>query len=139
MNIDSIQNGIVIDHIRAGNSMRIYQYLELNKLACSVAVIQNCKSAKMGRKDIIKIDEEHQVNLDLLGYLDPGATVSYIHDGVTVFKRKCSLPEQIVNVMRCNNPRCITTIEPGLVHTFCLFDLEKRRYRCVYCDATMQA
>ena len=119
--------------------MRIYRYLELDKLACSVAIIQNCKSDKMGRKDIIKIDEEFHVNLDVLGYLDPGATVTFIRDGETVSKRKCSLPEQIVNVIRCNNPRCITTSEPGLDQVFHLSDTQRKRYRCLYCDAAMQA
>ncbi|MDR1569772.1 MAG: aspartate carbamoyltransferase regulatory subunit [Oscillospiraceae bacterium] len=139
MNIDSIQNGIVIDHIRAGNSLRIYRYLELDKLACSVAIIQNCKSRKMGRKDIIKIDEEYEVNLDILGYLDPDATVTFIRDGKTALKRKCALPDKIINVIHCKNPRCITVTEPGLDQSFRLADRERKRYRCIYCDASMQA
>ncbi|MDR2656436.1 MAG: aspartate carbamoyltransferase regulatory subunit [Oscillospiraceae bacterium] len=138
MNIDSIQNGIVIDHIQAGNSMSIYQLLHLDRLACSVAIIKNCKSAKMGRKDIIKIDEDFDVNLDALGFVDPNVTVSVIRDGQTVEKRKISPPERIVNVIRCNNPRCITTTEPGLDHIFHLADAARGLYRCVYCDAAKQ-
>ncbi|MDR1263755.1 MAG: aspartate carbamoyltransferase regulatory subunit [Oscillospiraceae bacterium] len=138
MNIDSIQNGIVIDHIQAGNSMSIYQLLQLDRLACSVAIIKNCKSAKMGRKDIIKIDEDFDVNLDALGFVDPNVTVSVIRDGQTVEKRKISPPERIVNVIRCNNPRCITTTEPGLDHVFHLTDAARGLYRCAYCDAAKQ-
>ncbi|MDR1599841.1 MAG: aspartate carbamoyltransferase regulatory subunit [Oscillospiraceae bacterium] len=138
MNIDSIRNGIVIDHIQAGNSMRIYQLLGLDRLACSVAIIKNCKSRKMGRKDIIKIDEDFDVNLDALGFVDPNVTVSVIRDGQTVEKRKISPPERIVNVIRCNNPRCITTTEPGLDHVFHLTDAERGQYRCAYCDAARQ-
>ncbi|MDR0396126.1 MAG: aspartate carbamoyltransferase regulatory subunit [Oscillospiraceae bacterium] len=138
MNIDSIRNGIVIDHIQAGNSMRIYQLLRLDRLECSVAIIKNCKSRKMGRKDIIKIDEDFDVNLDALGFVDPTVTVSVIRDGQTVGKRKISPPERIVNVIRCNNPRCITTTEPGLDHVFHLTDASRRQYRCAYCDAARQ-
>ena len=137
MNIDSIQNGIVVDHIRAGNAMRIYRFLEMDKLLCQVAVIKNCKSAKMGRKDIIKIDEDYDVNLDMLGYLDPNVTVSVIKDGTTIHKRKCPLPERIVHVVKCENPRCITSTEPALPQTFRLVDRESKSYRCIYCDAHM--
>ena len=139
MNIDSIQNGIVIDHIQAGNSMNIYRHLGLDALACSVAIIKNCKSHKMGRKDIIKIDESMNINLDILGYIDPSVTVSIIHDGATVSKRKLAPPERIINVGRCNNPRCITTSEPALDQVFVLFDKIKTRYRCFYCDAEKQS
>ncbi|MDR2504575.1 MAG: aspartate carbamoyltransferase regulatory subunit [Oscillospiraceae bacterium] len=148
MNIDSINSGIVIDHIQAGNSMNIYGLLGLDKLQSSVAIIKNCKSRKMGRKDIIKIDGEFDVNLDVLGYVDPGATVSIIKDGVTAQKKKLSLPRRIVNVVRCNNPRCITTTETALDQVFVLADDPPRQncgfvgdpgtrglYRCVYCDA----
>ncbi|GHU71832.1 aspartate carbamoyltransferase regulatory chain [Clostridia bacterium] len=135
MNIDSIQNGIVIDHIQAGNSMRIYQLLGLDRLESSVAIIKNCKSRKMGRKDIIKIDEQFEVNLDVLGYVDPNVTISVIRDGQTVHKRKLSPPERIINVIKCNNPRCITTTEPGLDHVFHLTDPVRGLYRCAYCDA----
>lgn len=134
MNIDSIENGIVIDHIKAGNAIRIYNYLRLDRLMSSVAIIQNCKSRKMGRKDIIKIDEEFEIDLDVLGYLEPGATVSFISDGKTTLKRKCEKPKVIRSVVKCNNPRCITTIEPGLMHEFRLTD-GGGKYRCVYCDA----
>jgi aspartate carbamoyltransferase regulatory subunit len=136
VNIDSIRNGIVIDHIEAGNSMRIYQLLGLDHLACSIAIIKNCKSRKMGRKDIIKIDEDFDVNLDALGFVDPGVTVSVIRDGQTVDKRKIQLPSSVVNVIRCNNPRCITTTEPGLDQVFNLTDKARGLYRCAYCDAS---
>lgn len=139
MNIDSIVSGIVIDHIQAGNSMRIYRHLRLNELDCSVAIIQNCKSQKMGRKDIIKIDENISVDLQVLGYLDSSATVSIIKDGKTVEKKKLSLPERIVNVVRCKNPRCITTSEPGLDQVFRLCDPERQLYRCMYCDTAKEA
>ena len=139
MNIDSINNGIVIDHIQAGNSLRIYHHLRLNELECSVAIIQNCKSRKMGRKDIIKIDENISMDLQVLGYLDPSATVNIIKDGKTTEKKKLSLPERIVNVINCKNPRCITTTEPGLDQVFRLSDPERKLYRCVYCDTAREA
>jgi len=134
MNIDSIQNGIVIDHIQAGNSMNLYHHLRLDECGCTVAIIQNCKSAKMGRKDILKIDDTLDVNLDVLGYIDPGVTVSYVRGGQTVEKRKLQLPQRLVNVVRCKNPRCITTTEPGLDQAFRLCDAARKLYRCEYCD-----
>lgn len=134
MNIDSITNGIVLDHITAGKSMQIYHDLELDKLDCSVAIIKNVKSNKRGRKDIIKIDQDYSINLDVLGYIDPDITVSIIKDGETIEKKKVELPEQIVNILVCKNPRCITTTEQGIDHIFKLANREKRIYRCIYCE-----
>ena len=115
--------------------MQIYQDLELDKLDCSVAIIKNVKSNKLGRKDIIKIDQDYSINLDVLGYIDPDITVSIIKDGKTVEKKKVELPEKLVNVIHCKNPRCITSVEPNLDHVFKLTDPARRIYRCIYCDA----
>lgn len=134
MNIDSIQNGYVLDHIQAGASMEIYRLLGLDKLDCSVAIIKNAKSTKLGRKDIIKIDALIQLDLDVLGYVDPGITVSIIRNGVRVEKKHPQLPEKLVNVLRCKNPRCITAVEHQLPSEFLLTDPEKRTYCCAYCD-----
>lgn len=134
MNIDSIQNGIVLDHIQAGASMEIYQLLGLDKLDCSVAIIKNAKSTKMERKDIIKIDALIDLNLEVLGYVDPGITVDIIRDGVRTEKKHLTLPKRLVNVLRCKNPRCITTDEAHLPSEFLLTDPEKRTYCCAYCD-----
>ena len=139
MNIDSIQNGIVLDHITAGKAMLVYKYLLLDRLDCSVAIIKNATSRKMGRKDILKIDHpDNDINLDILGYIDPDISVSIIKDGVTVEKKKVGLPERIVNVVKCKNPRCITTTEQGIQQIFKLTDSKKRIYRCVYCEAENQ-
>lgn len=135
MNIDSIKRGIVLDHIKAGRSMDIYKYLHLNDLECSVAIIKNVKSAAMGRKDIIKIDDDISIDLDVLGYIDPGITVNIIEDGQIVEKKHLALPKQLTNVIRCKNPRCITSVEPALDQVFRLADPERRVYRCMYCDA----
>lgn len=134
MNIDSIQNGYVIDHIRAGRSMEIYRYLGLDSLDCSVAIIKNVKSGRMGKKDIIKIDEEISLNLDMLGYIDPGITVNVIRNGERVAKKHLALPRRVVNVIRCKNPRCITQIEQEVDQIFFLADQEKQTYRCLYCE-----
>ncbi len=134
MNIDSIQNGIVIDHISAGNGMKLYELLELNKLNCSVALLRNVSSNKLGRKDIIKIDQEYDINLDLVGFVDPQATVVVIKNGEIVEKKKLDLPVTLINVLRCKNPRCITTTEQEIVHEFRLTDRENRIYRCAYCE-----
>ena len=134
MNIDSIQNGIVLDHIQAGASMEIYRLLGLDKLDCSVAIIKNVKSSKQGRKDIIKIDEPIELDLEVLGYVDPNITVNVIRDGVRVEKKNLQLPERLRNILRCKNPRCITTAEPQLPSEFLLCDPEKRTYRCAYCE-----
>lgn len=134
MNIDSIQNGVVLDHIQAGKSMLIYRYLHLDTLGCSVAIIQNARSGHMGRKDIIKIDTPMNVDLDVLGYFDPNITVNIIRDGELVEKKHLELPEKLVNVIRCRNPRCITTSEEQLDAIFLLSDPERHTYRCAYCD-----
>lgn len=135
MKIDSIQNGIVLDHIEAGMALRVYNDLELNKLDCSIAILQNVKSNKMGKKDILKIDQEYDVNLDVLGYIDPNITVSIIKDGQTVEKKKLALPKKLVNIKKCKNPRCITSTEQDIPHIFKLTDEENRVYRCIYCEA----
>ena len=136
MKIDSIQNGIVLDHITAGNAMKIYYDLGLDKLDCSVALIQRVKSQKMGTKDIIKIDkDEYDLDLDVIGYIDPTVTVSIIKNGETIEKKRVALPEKLINIKKCKNPRCITAIEPGIDHIFKLSDPEKRIYRCIYCEA----
>ncbi len=135
MNIDAIKNGIVIDHIEAGKSMQLYKVLNLDSLDCSVAIIKNVTSKKMGKKDIIKIDEEIDVNLDVLGYIDPNITVNIIRDGVRVKKFNLELPERVVNVISCKNPRCITSVERGIDQVFKLTDRENRIYRCIYCES----
>ena len=132
LNIDSLQNGIVIDHIKAGASMAIYDLLKLGKLDCCVAIIKNARSAKYGRKDIIKIDGEIDVDLDMLGFLDPNITVCTIRDGKLVEKKKLVLPKKLENVIKCHNPRCITSAEEGIDHIFLLG--ENKRYRCAYCE-----
>ena len=135
MNIDSIKRGIVLDHIKAGRSMDIYKSLHLDELECCVAIIKNVKSNAMGRKDIIKIDDDITIDLDVLGYIDPGITVNIIEDGVIVEKKHLELPERLVNVIRCKNPRCITSVEPELDQVFRLTDENRQIYRCIYCDS----
>ncbi len=134
MNIDSIQNGVVLDHIQAGKSMDIYRYLHLDKLDCSVAIIKNARSAHLERKDIIKIDSPLELDLDVLGYIDPNITVNIIKDGRLVEKKHLELPKRLTNVIHCKNPRCITVSEPQLDAIFLLSDRESRRYRCAYCE-----
>ena len=134
MNIDSIQNGVVLDHIQAGKSMDIYRYLHLDQLDCSVAIIKNVRSGRMGKKDIIKIDSPMEVDLDVLGYIDPNITVNIIRDDKIAEKRTLHLPKILKNVIHCKNPRCITSIEQELPHIFYLADEEKEVYRCQYCD-----
>ncbi|MBQ1218321.1 MAG: aspartate carbamoyltransferase regulatory subunit [Clostridia bacterium] len=134
MNIDSIRNGLVIDHISAGNGMKIYELLGLSELDCSIAIIKNAGSRKMGKKDIIKIDADLSVDLDILGYVDPGITINVIKEGVLVEKKTVDLPETLTNVLKCKNPRCITSTEQELKHVFKLTDREKRIYRCIYCE-----
>ena len=134
MNIDSIQNGIVIDHITAGKGMMLYDLLHLDELDCSVAIIKNVVSRKMGKKDIIKIDADIPVNIDVIGYIDPGATVNIIKDGIRAEKLTIRLPAIFTNVIKCKNPRCITTTEQELDHVFKLTDKENKVYRCVYCE-----
>ena len=135
MKIDSIKNGYVLDHIKAGNSMRIYNYLNLEQLECSVAILKNVKSSKMGRKDIMKIDSLIDLDFDVLGYIDPGITINIIENDAIVAKRELCRPERLTNVIRCRNPRCITTTEQELDHVFKLTDRENRVYRCMYCEA----
>ena len=135
MNIDSIVNGIVIDHITAGKGMEIYNLLNLGKLPCMVALINNASSEKMGRKDIIKIDAAIELDTDALGYVDPGVTVSIIANGETIEKKKLDLPEELEGVLHCKNPRCITSTEQELAPVFKLTDRAKREYRCIYCES----
>ncbi len=134
MNIDRIENGIVLDHITAGNSMHIYNVLKLDQLDCTVALIQNASSTKMGKKDIIKVSTHMELDLDILGYLDPGITVNVIQDGEVAQQRTLALPERVIGVIQCKNPRCITSVERGIVHEFRLTDPKKKVYRCIYCD-----
>ena len=134
MNIDSVRNGVVIDHITAGNGARLYELLGLDSLTCTVAFIRNVPSKKMGRKDIIKVDGDVTLNLDVIGYVDPAATVNIIRDGELVEKRNIEMPAQLVNVIKCKNPRCITTTEQELDHIVRLTDPDAKVYRCIYCE-----
>jgi len=135
MHIDSIQNGIVIDHITAGKGMEIYRLLHLDRLTdCSVAMIMNATSRKMGRKDIIKLNADINIDMKALGYVDPNATIVIIRDGKVVEKRSLTLPEKLTNVLKCKNPRCITTTEQELPHVFLLTDPTQKTYRCMYCE-----
>lgn len=134
MNIDSIKNGIVIDHISSGNGMKLYGLLGLDELDCSVAIIKNVSSKKTGKKDIIKIDADINIDLDILGYVDPDVTINIIKDSKLVEKKKIDLPEQLSNVIYCKNPRCITSCEHDIEHIFKLSDRENRIYRCIYCE-----
>ena len=134
MNIGQIKDGIVLDHISAGNSMNIYNVLHLDKLDCTVALIKNAESAKMTKKDIIKISTLMDIDLDILGYLDPGITVNIIRDGEVAERRHVALPQRVVNVIKCKNPRCITSVEREIVHEFKLTDPAKKVYRCIYCE-----
>ena len=136
MKIDSIVNGIVIDHIAAGRGMQLYKLLGLDKLEnCSVAILMNVQSQKMGRKDIIKVDANIDLDLDAIGYVDPNATVNVICDGKLVEKKDIGLPEKLVNIIRCKNPRCISTTEQELTQVFVLTDRKTGVYRCRYCEA----
>ena len=135
MIIGQLKNGYVLDHITAGRGMDIYKLLKLGELDCSVAMIKNADSPKMGQKDIIKIGQIMDLNFDVLGYIDPGITVDIIRDGKRVEKKHLSLPEKVTGVIHCKNPRCITSVEQGLVHEFLLTDRERKVYRCVYCDS----
>ncbi len=135
LNVGAISEGFVLDHIKAGMSMKIYHDLKLDQLECPVAMIMNVKSGKMGRKDILKIEcNIDLINLDAIGYLDPNITVNIIKDEQIVEKRDLSLPKEIRNIIRCKNPRCITSIEQGLDHVFVLSDENKGIYRCRYCE-----
>ena len=124
-----------MDHITAGNGMNIYNVLKLGDLDCTVALIKNADSIKMGKKDIIKIGTLLDLDLDILGYLDPGITVNIVRDGHVAERRKLELPERVVGVIKCKNPRCITSVEREIVHEFKLTDRAKKVYRCIYCEA----
>lgn len=135
MQIDKIENGIVIDHIKAGQGMELYRILGLDALDCQVALIKNAESKKMGKKDIIKVDRMIDVNLDAIGFVDPEITVNIIKNGVREKVEHIELPEKIVDIIKCKNPRCITTTEQELPHVFKLTDREHRVYRCMYCES----
>lgn len=135
MIIGKIENGIVLDHIKAGAGMELYRILGLDSLDCQVALIKNADSRKMGRKDIIKVDRIIDINLDAIGYVDPGITVNIIENGKLAKRTHIEPPEKIVNVIKCKNPRCITTTEQELPHIFKLTDRKNRIYRCIYCES----
>ena len=132
MKIDAITNGFVIDHITAGRSMRLYELLGLDSVDCSVAIIKNVNSRKLGKKDIIKIDADIPVNFDVLGYVDPGITINIIKNGELSEKRTIGVPKTLTNVIKCKNPRCITSVEQEIDHIFKLTD--NNVYRCIYCE-----
>lgn len=135
LNVGKIEEGFVLDHIKAGKSMEIYRYLQLDKLDCTVAIIKNARSNKMEKKDIIKVEcDINTLNLDILGYIDHNITVNVIQQGEIVEKKALHLPREIKNVIHCHNPRCITSIEQELPHIFVLADKEKEIYRCKYCE-----
>lgn len=135
MNIDSIKNGYVIDHIKAGRCMELYNYLGLEDMECTVAILKNVPSKKMGKKDIIKIDELINIDLDVLGYIDPGITVNIVKNGIIEGKEHLELPERVTGVIKCKNPRCITSTEQELPNIFKLTDKEHGIYRCIYCES----
>jgi len=135
MNIDGVKNGIVIDHIKAGKSIQVYNLLGLDKVDACVAIIKNAESSKYGKKDILKIDAKIDLDYDLLGYVDSNITVNFVEDGKMVKKLHMELPETLTNVAKCKNPRCITSVEQEIVQQFKLIDREHKVYRCVYCDA----
>lgn len=135
LNVGKIEEGFVLDHIKAGKSLSIYHHLQLNKLDCTVAIIKNAKSKKMGAKDILKVEcAIDKLNLDILGFIDHNITVNVIKDGKIVNKKDLVLPKEIKNVIKCKNPRCITSIEQELPHIFVLTDPQKEIYRCKYCE-----
>ncbi len=135
MIIGQIKDGIVLDHITAGKSPEIYQILCLDKLDCTIATIQNAESLKMGRKDIIKIGKVIDINFDVLGYIDPGITVNVIRDGKLAKRERLTLPERVTDIIKCKNPRCISSVEQELRQEFRLADRERKIYRCIYCDS----
>lgn len=134
MRVDAVNNGIVIDHIESGKAMEIYRLISLDDLDCTVAILKNVPSSKMGRKDIIKIDCRMDINFDVLGYISPNVTVDVIKDGVVSEKKHIDLPETLIDILKCKNPRCITSVEQEIHHIFKLTDREHRVYRCIYCD-----
>lgn len=135
MKINPITNGIVLDHITAGKGMELYNILNLDKLDCSVALIKNADSTKLGKKDIIKIDRVIDLNFDVIGYVDPGVTVNIIREGKLQKMEHIGLPKTVTGIIKCKNPRCITSVEQELTHSFRLCNEEKRIYRCIYCDS----
>ena len=135
LNVGKIEEGFVLDHIKAGKSLSIYEHLQLDKLDCTVAIIKNARSGKMGKKDILKVEcDIDMLDLDVLAFIDHNITVNIIRDGEIVAKKPLTLPKKITNVIRCKNPRCITSIEQGLDQVFFLADEEKEIYRCQYCE-----
>ncbi|MCF0143711.1 MAG: aspartate carbamoyltransferase regulatory subunit [Firmicutes bacterium] len=138
MIIGKIENGLVLDHIKAGQGMKLYEVLGLDKLDCQVALIKNADSEKMGKKDIIKIDQLIDVDIDAIGFVDPGITVNTIKDGKLAKRTHIEMPEKIEGFVKCKNPRCITTIEQELPHKFVLTDREKGVYRCIYCESKLE-
>ena len=137
MNIDTIKNGYVIDHITAGNAIKIYELLDLNKLDCQVALITNARSKKTGVKDLIKVGKLIDLDFDKLAFIDPNITVNIVKNDVIIEKRKLELPQRIVNVTSCKNPRCITSVERNLDQIFNLTDKDKKVYRCIYCETSL--
>ena len=135
MNIDSIKDGIVIDHIKPKNALTIYNALKLGELDCSVAMIMNARSTKMGKKDIIKIDQKVKIDFDVLGYIDPNITINVIENDKKVKKFHPELKNELIDIVKCKNPRCITSVERGLKHICVLKDKESAKYRCKYCDS----
>ncbi len=134
MHVDSITNGIVIDHITEGKAMQIYDMLSLDSLSCTVAILKNVPSKKMGKKDIIKIDSSIDINLDVLGFISPNITVAIVRDGKICEKKHIDLPEKLTDIIKCKNPRCITSTEQDIHHIFKLTEGENKIYRCIYCD-----
>lgn len=134
LKIDSIERGVVLDHIKAGKGMEIYHYLNLDILDCPIAIIKNVKSNRLGKKDIIKIEDNIDTDLEMLGFIDNNITVNIIENGEIIQKKKITLPAQIKNILKCKNPRCITSIEQGIPHIFKLTDNDRGIYRCIYCE-----
>ncbi len=134
LKIDSVEKGLVIDHIQAGKGMEIYKYLNLDKLESSVAIIKNAKSNKLGKKDIIKVENEIDIDLTALGFIDPNITINIIENDKIANKINLQLPEEVTNIVKCKNPRCITSIEQEIQHVFKLTNKEDKTYRCIYCD-----
>ena len=135
LNVGKIEEGFVLDHIKAGKSLSLYHHLQLDKLDCTVAIIKNAKSSKMEKKDILKVEcDINMLNLDVLAFIDHNITVNVIKDGKIVSKKELLLPKEIKNIIRCRNPRCITSIEQELPHIFYLSDEKTETYRCLYCE-----
>jgi aspartate carbamoyltransferase regulatory subunit len=138
LKIDSVDKGLVIDHIKAGRALEIYKYLKLDKMDCSVAIIKNAKSKKLGKKDIIKVEDNINMDLTVLGFIDPDITINVIDKGVIINKINLELPSEVTNIVKCKNPRCITSIEQEVQHKFKLTDRENKTYRCIYCDTAFE-